>query len=556
MNHLTPEKYQPNRRPFPPNHPLKKTRLLPLLGFILGALLLFSCNYPQKTESPPRPNILFAIADDASFPHMSAYGTTWVNTPHFDRVGQEGLLFMRAYTPNAKCAPSRSCILTGRNSWQLEEAANHVPFFPAKFKTYPEALGENGYFVGYTGKGWAPGNPGTVNGQRRPLEGKAYNARTTDPPTAFISKNDYAGNFQDFLSQRPAGQPFCFWYGSTEPHRRYEFGSGIEKGGKQLTDIDRVPAYWPPNDTVRTDMLDYAFEIEYFDLHLGRMLQLLEEAGELDNTIVIVTSDNGMPFPRAKGTQYELSSHMPLAIMWKNGIRQPGRRIEDFVSFIDFAPTYLELAGLDPAQAGLQPVTGQSLTDIFYSDKSGQVNPARDHVLIGQERHDVGRPGDVGYPIRGIIRGDYLYLHNYATDRWPMGNPETGYLNTDGGPTKTQVLQSRNQPGQKRYWDQSFGKRSAEELYHLRQDPDCVQNLAGAPEHQGRKQELEGQLVSQLKKQGDPRMFGQGDVFDAYPYAEEATRNFYERYMRGEKVKAGWVEDSDFEQGPLEEVSP
>jgi N-sulfoglucosamine sulfohydrolase len=263
-----------------------------------------------------------------------------------------------------------------------------------------------------------------------------------------------------------------------------------------------------------------------------------------------------MPFPRAKGTQYELSSHMPLAIMWKNGIRQPGRRIEDFVSFIDFAPTYLELAGLDPAQAGLQPVTGQSLTDIFYADKSGQVNPARDHVLIGQERHDVGRPGDVGYPIRGIIRGDYLYLHNYATDRWPMGNPETGYLNTDGGPTKTQVLQSRNQPGQKRYWDQSFGKRSAEELYHLRQDPDCVQNLAGAPEHQGRKQELEGQLVSQLKKQGDPRMFGQGDVFDAYPYAEEATRNFYERYMRGEKVKAGWVEDSDFEQGPLEEVSP
>jgi arylsulfatase A-like enzyme len=199
------------------NRRMTNLRLLPFLGFFLGGLLLLSsCNYPQKTESsPPRPNILFAIADDASFPHMSAYGTTWVKTPHFDRVGQEGLLFMRAYTPNAKCSPSRSAILTGRNSWQLEAAANHVPFFPAKFKTYPEALGENGYFVGYTGKGWAPGNPGTAKGQPRQLVGNAFNTQTTTPPTNLISKNDYAGNFRDFLSKRPAGQPFCFWYGST-----------------------------------------------------------------------------------------------------------------------------------------------------------------------------------------------------------------------------------------------------------------------------------------------------------------------------------------------------
>jgi N-sulfoglucosamine sulfohydrolase len=526
-------------------------RLLPCL--LIGSCFFGSCNYPRKTESPPRPNILFALADDASFPHMSAYGTAWVRTPAFDRVGREGLLFTRAYTPNAKCAPSRSCILTGRNSWQLEAAANHVPFFPAKFKTYPEALGENGYFVGYTGKGWAPGNPGTVDGQRRRLEGQAFNARTSTPPTDFISQNDYAENFRDFLRQRPAGQPFCFWYGSQEPHRRYAYGSGLAKGGKQLADIDRVPGYWPPNDTVRTDMLDYAYEIEYFDRHLGRMLQILEEAGELDNTIVVVTSDNGMPFPRAKGSQYEMSSHMPLAIMWKNGIAQPGRKVEDFVSFIDFAPTYLELAGLDLEKAGLQPVAGKSLTDIFFSKNSGQVNPARDYVLIGQERHDVGRPNDGGYPIRGIIRGDYLYLHNYAPDRWPMGNPETGYLNTDGGPTKTQVLRSRTRPGQRRYWDLCFGKRPEEELYNLRLDPDCLQNLAQAQEHQGQRKELEALLVGQLKKQGDPRMFGNGEVFDRYPYAEENVRNFYERYMRGEKLKATWVEDSDFEEQPLEQ---
>ena len=115
---------------------------------------LFSYCHPPTDPGKQRPNILFAIADDASFPHMGAYGTDWVKTPAFDRVAREGILFMNCYTPNAKCAPSRSCILTGRNSWQLEEAANHWPFFPKKFKTYAESLTDNGYFVGYTTKGW------------------------------------------------------------------------------------------------------------------------------------------------------------------------------------------------------------------------------------------------------------------------------------------------------------------------------------------------------------------------------------------------------------------
>jgi len=104
---------------------------------------LFAGCIPVPEEPAHPPNILFAIADDASFPHMGAYGTDWVDTPAFDQVAHEDLLFTRAYTPNAKCAPSRASILTGRNSWQLEAAANHWPYFPAAFKTYAEALGEN-----------------------------------------------------------------------------------------------------------------------------------------------------------------------------------------------------------------------------------------------------------------------------------------------------------------------------------------------------------------------------------------------------------------------------
>ena len=104
-----------------------------------------------------KPNILFVISDDQSYPHAGIYGTEWVNTPGFDRVAREGLLFTQAYTTNAKCSPSRSSILTGRNSWLLEEATNHVPYFPEKFTTFPEVLKNNGYKTGLTGKGWAPG---------------------------------------------------------------------------------------------------------------------------------------------------------------------------------------------------------------------------------------------------------------------------------------------------------------------------------------------------------------------------------------------------------------
>ncbi|MDD5519897.1 MAG: sulfatase [Kiritimatiellae bacterium] len=507
------------------------------------------CAFAQ--ESACKPNILFCVADDATYNSFGAYGCRWVKTPGFDRVAREGILFTRAYTPNAKCAPSRACILTGRNPWQLEEACNHVPFFPSKFKTYAEALAEYGYFVGKTAKGWAPGEPGKIDGKPRLLAGQPFDKRTAPPPASGISKNDYAANFKDFLDARPKNKPWCFWYGGVEPHRAYEYGSGVAKGAKRLIDIDKVPSFWPDNDVVRNDMLDYAFEIEHFDSHLSRMIDLLEQRGELDNTIVVVTADNGMPFPRVKGQEYELSNHLPLAIMWKKGIKKPGRVVDDFVSFIDFAPTFIEAAGVAWNTTGMAPSPGRSLADIFFSEKTGRVNPVRDHVLLGQERHDVGRPHDWGYPIRAIIKDDMLYLHNFESSRWPACNPETGYLNCDGGPTKTEILKTRTDSNKHYLWQLSFGLRSREELYNLGVDSECITNLAGDEKYREIKNALKGQLFRELKEQKDPRMFGNGDVFDKYPYADERMRNFYERFMKGEKMRAGWVNDSDFEKEPV-----
>ena len=523
-------------------------------GLAACALLLAACASAPEREPAARPNILFAIADDASYPHMGAYGTDWVRTPAFDRVAREGILFTNAYTPNAKCAPSRASIVTGRNSWQLEAAGNHQAFFPPKFKSYVEALAENGYFVGKTGKGWGPGIANDAEGNTRQLAGTPFDERTTEPPAQAMSNNDYAANFEDFLAAAPEDRPWAFWYGGYEPHRRYEYGAGAAKGGKTIDQIEHVPEFWPDNETVRNDLLDYAYEIEYFDSHLGRILAALDESGQLENTLILVTADNGMPFPRVKGQEYEMSNHLPLAAMWKNGIRNPGRMVEDYVSFIDFAPTFLEVAGVDWEQAGMHPTPGRSLTDIFRAEGGGQVNPDRDRVLIGKERHDIGRPRNQGYPIRGIVKGGMLYLRNYEPGRWPAGPPETGYPNTDGSPTKTEVLRSRTEDTPQPYWQLSFGRRPAEELYDIREDAACMTNLAEDLEYEARKQELAAQLTAELEAQGDPRMSGNGAIFEEqYPVHQERLLNYYERAMRGETEPLGWINQSDIERIPEDE---
>lgn len=164
-------------------------------------------------------------------------------------------------------------------------------------------------------------------------------------------------------------------------------------------------------------------------------------------------------------------------------------------------------------------MTGRSWRELIQSGCSGQVVAARDHVLIGKERNDVGRPRYWGYPICGIVTPDYLVLRNYEPTRWPAGNPETGYLDTDGSPTKTVILELGRRDRSARYWQLNFGMRPAVELYDLRRDPDCVDNLADQPRQARVLRRLEARMVAELKAQGDPRMFGRGAEFDAYPYA-------------------------------------
>ncbi|MEN3939719.1 sulfatase [Prosthecobacter sp. SYSU 5D2] len=518
----------------------------PIFVMLISALALVQAASAEEK----RPNILFAIADDWG-PHAGVYGTPWVKTPGFDRIAKEGVLFKNAYTPMAKCAPSRAIVLTGRHLWQNEEAGNHMAVFPAKLKSWPEVLMEKGWHMGITGKGWGPGIANDAEGKPRQITGKPYNKRKAKPPATAMGNNDYAANFADFLADAKEGEPWCFWYGCTEPHRGYEFESGVKKGGKKLADIDKVPAYWPDHETVRHDMLDYAFEVEHMDNHLARMIAELEKRGELDNTLIIVTSDHGMPFPRVKGYAYHDSNHIPLAIRFPSGMKKAGRVIEDFVDFTDIAATMLDYAGITEKDSGMMAITGKSWRPILESEKAGQVIAERDHVLIGKERTDVGRPNNWGYPIRGIVTANHLYLKNYEPTRWPAGNPETGYLDTDGSPTKSLILEMGRKDRNDKYWKLNFGLRGAEEFYDLSVDADCVHNLAGESVHEEKIKSLSTRMESTMKDQGDPRMVGNGKIFDEY--APTNGDGFYEKWKNGEKPKAGWVNETDFEKEPIKQ---
>ncbi|GAB4000840.1 sulfatase [Spirosoma daeguense] len=500
---------------------LKTGLVVTVSVFLLSGRSLFSDRLGQANPSiaDKKPNILFVIADDQSYPHASAYGYNAVKTPAFDRIAREGVLFTNAFSASPGCSPSRAAILTGKNCWQLEHAGTHDSSFPSDLKTYPDRLEQSGYYIGFTGKGWGPGNFKASGRSRNPV-GPAFQEQTMEAPKG-ISTNDYAANFKKFLAARPVGQPFCFWFGAQEPHRPYSTGIG-KKSGMDITQV-KVPGFLPDHPDVRSDILDYLYEIQWYDNHLDRMIKLLEETGELDNTLIVVTADNGMPFPRAKANAYEYGIHMPLAIRWGN--RAKGNRtVTDPVSLIDLAPTFLEAAGIAYTRGEIR---GHSLLNILTSSRQGIVDKSRDAVYASRERHSSSRWNNLGYPQRCIRTRTHLYIWNVKPDRWPAGDPQVydaqgnlgrmdnGYFDIDEF-NQSYVFRNRQDPQVAPYFHWAVDKRPEEELYDIVNDPYCLTNLAGKKESQKIQQNLSTRLKAYLRETQDPRMGGNGEIFESY----------------------------------------
>lgn len=487
---------------------LSQSFLLLIIAFIAAGTVPAD---ELKKTSDDRPNILFAIADDWGWPHAGAYGDPVCKTPTFDRVAKEGVLFRHAFISSPSCTPSRNAILTGQHFWRLGGGANLWSVLNTKHKSFVHLLDDAGYQTGHMRKMWGPGdasnwpvNPG----------GKKYK------------------DFETFLSKRDKEKPFCFLFGAYDPHRGYRLGSG-KKSGMDLSKI-KLFGCFPDSEEIRSDVADYYFEVQRFDREVGAALKKLEELGELGNTLVVVTGDHGMPFPRCKSNLYDSGARVPMAVRWPKKIKS-GREVDDFVSTTDLAPTFLEVAGVsEPAE-----MTGKSWMSIFESEKSGRIDQQREHVVFGKERHVSAQeaPDRGGYPSRAIRTAEFLMIENFRPDRWPSGTPNykkalvpyAWLADCDNGPTKSYITDNKDKDDlHRRSYELCFGKRPRFELYNVKADPEQLVNIAEDPQFAKVVTDLKERLREELLKTGDPRANDSDaatEYFDAFKYLGSGPRH-------------------------------
>lgn len=507
----------------------------------------FAIAQSENRKKDRRPNILFAISDDQSFIHTGFAGSSFINTPGFDRIAEEGVYFTHCYAGSPGCAPSRSALITGRHHWQNEQSGQHASSWMKKHIPFIDELKANGYRLGRTGKGVGPfqyaENENDSLWRKTNAAGIEHsNIRFPEdsglPTAGGISKLDYFANFEYFLDNVRNDEPFFFWYGGREPHRAFEKDSW-KKTNKKLSDAD-VPDFLPDTDEIRGDLLDYAVEIEWFDAQLVKMIDHLEEIGELDNTIVIITSDNGMAFPRAKANSYEYGAHVPLAIRYPKKFGTGGT-VDDMIGFIDFAPTILEITETEPKK--MLPMSGKSFLKLLEAKgKNGKVDATKKYSFTGRERHSSSRYKNLGYPQRAIFSDNYTLIWNMKPNRWPAGAPlkydpkgaasllpmygldengsyipDAAFTDIDDCPTKTYIIENYQNDSIAPFFDLAHAIRPEFELYHITKDPMCINNLSGNDGFKEEQEHLFQRLKEELKTSGDPRVVGPNKgVFDTY----------------------------------------
>lgn len=470
-----------------------------LLVAFSGALMLGGCKQPEKTTK--QPNFMILMSDNNSWDHLGCYGDKVVKTPIIDGIASEGIRFTNAFCSSPSCTPARASMLTGQDIWRLEEGANLWGRLPAKFEVYPDILEREGYLVGIQGKGWGPGGVEESGREHNP-GGERYDS------------------FEEFYNERENGQPFCYWFSSRDPHRPFKRNGGKKAG----IDIDKieVPPYLPDTKDVRMDIADYYAEIQHFDKEVDGFITLLKEMGQLENTIVIVCSDNGWQMPRGLANLYDFGTRIPMIIYMPERFKG-GRVVDDFISLNDLAPTLLELAGIEIPSY----MNARSLVPILNSEKEGVIEADRDFIVTARERHAYVRKNGAGYGGRAYRTKDFLYIRNYEHENWPAGDPplygdvDAHMLQYPCG-TKMEMLVNKDDKAVKPLFDLAFGKRPSEELYDLNKDPYQMVNVAQDPNYKETLSLLSEKLTAHLKKTGDPRELG-GEMkwLDADYFAEK-----------------------------------
>ena len=535
-------------------------RGFPIASIAPGLVLLCGLCWSQASgfaAEPTRPNVLFLFADDwgrfaSAYQAVDGPGSLndCLQTPHFDAVAQRGVLFRNAHVNAPSCTPCRSSLLSGQYFWRTGRGAIlQGAVWDAAIPSYPLLMHESGYHIGKTYKVWGPGTPNDApyGGQKFAYQaaGGRFN-QFSQHVTQMVAAGkpvdaakqelleEVRTNFQTFLSKRSGDQPFCYWFGPTNVHRKWTRGSGQALWGIDPDSLQgKLPPFLPDVPVVREDLADYLGEAQAFDASIGVLLAELEKSGLAENTLIVISGDHGAPgFPHGKCNLYGFGTRVSLAIAGPGVIG--GRVVDDFVNLTDLAPTFLETAGLTPPAV----MTGRSLWPILKAQSSGQVEPQRTWVVTGRERHvEMARAGHLPYPQRAITTRDHLLIWNFKPDRYPLGDPygldsatpptieditETTFVtlpDEDAGPTKAWLVSQRDDPQWKPLYDQVYGKRPEFELYDLRVDPHQMHNVANQAEYAAIQQDLHGRLHAELQRTGDPRLVNDGAYFENPPLA-------------------------------------
>lgn len=536
---------------------------IPMFMRYANVLALVIFVLPAAIVAQTRPNILFVFADDWGR-HAGIYaeidGPGTMNdllrgrTPNIDRIAREGAVFRAAFVSAPSCTPSRSALLSGQHFWRtgrgsILRGAVWDPAIPA----YPLLLQQAGYHLGKAYKVWGPGTPADApyGGQRHAFEaaGRRFNnfsQHVTRRVSAGVAPEaakqelyaEVSANFDAFLAARPAGQPFSYWFGPTNVHRKWIRGSGKALWGLDPNELKgRLPPFLPDVPEVCEDLADYYGEILALDAALGLLLRRLEELGELDRTLIVLSGDHGAPgFPYGKCNLYDFGSAVPLMIRGP-GVAT-GAVVDTLTSLTQLAPTFLAVAGLTAPET----MTGRSLVSRLAAGTPSREEPAQEAVFIGRERHvENARDAYLPYPQRAIRTRSHLFIINFEPDRWPMGEPyaldsdrpptvedlteqtRVTLPDDDAGPTKAWLVTHRNDPQWRPYFDRAYGKRPRYELYDLAKDPHQMNNVAGQPAYAAIQGSLEKRLMDELHRTGDPRVIDDGRYFETPPLAGPTT---------------------------------
>ncbi|MCA9008745.1 MAG: sulfatase, partial [Planctomycetaceae bacterium] len=511
----------------------------------------------DSADAADRPNMLVVFADDWGR-YASAYGfsepdglNAVVKTPNFDRVAAHGVLFTRAFVNSPSCTPCRSSLLSGQYFWRTGLGAIlHGAIWDPAIPAFPLLLQQSGYQIGHSGKVWSPGTPANapIGAQSTAFNrhGNKFNRFSQHVSEAAAPEqgkrellDEVRGNFISFLETRKDDSPFLYWWGPTNTHRKWVQGSGKQLWGidpEQL--IGKLPKWLPDVPVVREDVADYLGEVQAVDAGLGVLLEELESTGLAANTLIVISGDHGMPgVPRGKCNLYDSGTAVALAISWPGQI-PPGRVVDDFVCVPDIAPTLLEIGRVPVPEV----MTARSLSMVLASSENGLIDPRRDHVVTGRERHvSHARHDFLPYPQRAIRTADYLYVRNFKPDRWPMGlapgfglpdgpmpasneltnTTYAAFADMDASPAKAWLLtEGLADPRYQNFIDMGFSRRPEEELYDIKADPDQVHNVADNAEYAAIRGELSERLMKILKDSGDPRVTGDCATFDKSPYSD------------------------------------